>query len=78
VAQDTNPVDSEEGFDDGRIPVLPYTGIRPIRWYKPWEYEFDAKNDCISVSRREMRHTTTAETVNALTKRHQILPECPL
>ena len=48
-------------FDDGRIPILPYT--RPTRkrtGYKPWDYTYDPiKDQFVCPQGQILRHTTT-------------------
>lgn len=48
-------------LDDGRIPVLPYTRYKGSKnHYKPWEYEYDPKEDVyICPHGGVLRHTTT-------------------
>ena len=48
-------------LDDGRVPILPYTNRhRKHGTYKPWEYEYDPKEDCfICPHKGILRHTTT-------------------
>ena len=48
-------------LDDGRIPILPYTRYSGNKeYYKPWEYEYDPKNDTyICPHGGVLRHTTT-------------------
>lgn len=48
-------------LDDGRIPILPYTRYKGSKeHYKPWEYEYDPKEDVYICPHGEvLRHTTT-------------------
>ena len=48
-------------LDDDRIPILPYTNHHYKRdVYKPWEYEYDPKEDCFTCPHGgKLRHTTT-------------------
>ena len=52
---------AKKTFDDGRIPILPYT--RPTRkrnGYKPWDYTYDpVKDNFICPQGQILRHTTT-------------------
>lgn len=50
-------------LDDGRIPVLPYTRYKGSKeHYKPWEYEYDSKEDVyICPHGGVLRHTTTGK-----------------
>ena len=52
---------TKKTFDDGRIPILPYT--RPTRkrnGYKPWDYTYDpVKDQFICPQGQILRHTTT-------------------
>ncbi len=52
---------AKKTLDDGRIPILPYTNHHLRRdVYKPWEYEYDPKDDCFTCPHGGMlRHTTT-------------------
>ncbi len=48
-------------LDGGRVPILPYTRYKGSKeHYKPWEYEYDPKNDTyICPHGGILRHTTT-------------------
>ena len=48
-------------MDDGRIPILPYTNRhRKQGTYRPWEYEYDPKEDIFVCPHGGiLRHTTT-------------------
>lgn len=48
-------------LDDDRIPILPYTRYKGNRdCYKPWEYEYDPKEDVYTCPHGGvLRHTTT-------------------
>ena len=48
-------------LDDGRIPVLPYTNHKyKAGQYRPWEYEYDPKEDIFKCPHGGiLRHTTT-------------------
>ena len=48
-------------LDDGRIPILPYTRYSGNKeYYKPWEYEYDPKDDTYTCPHGGvLRHTTT-------------------
>ena len=52
---------TKKTFDDGRIPILPYT--RPTRkrnGYKPWDYTYDPVKDLFICPQGQiLRHTTT-------------------
>ena len=50
-------------FEDGRIPILPYTNHHYKEGtYKPWEYEYDPKEDCFTCPQGgKLRHTTTGK-----------------
>jgi len=52
---------AKKTLDDGRIPILPYTNHHLRRdIYKPWEYEYDPKEDCFTCPQGgTLRHTTT-------------------
>ena len=52
---------AKKTLDDGRIPILPYTNHhRKQGIYKPWEYEYDPKEDCyLCPHDGKLRHTTT-------------------
>lgn len=52
---------AKKTLDDGRIPILPYTRYKGNKeQYKPWEYEYDAKEDVyICPHGGILRHTTT-------------------
>ena len=52
---------AKKTVDDGRIPILPYTNHHyKDSTYKPWEYEYDAKEDrFICPQGGILRHTTT-------------------
>ena len=52
---------AKKTLDDGRIPILPYTNHHYKEGtYKPWEYEYDAKEDrFICPQGGVLRHTTT-------------------
>ena len=52
---------AKKTFDDGKVPILPYTRYtgRQDR-YKPWEYTYDPADDTYTCPRGEkLRHTTT-------------------
>jgi len=48
-------------LENGDVPILPYTRYKGNKeQYKPWEYEYDPKNDCyICPQGGILRHTTT-------------------
>ncbi len=50
-------------FDDGRIPVLPYTRYKGKKGtYRPWEYEYDPAADTYTCPKGGvLRHTTTSK-----------------
>ena len=52
---------AKKTLDDGRIPILPYTNHHfKYGIYKPWEYEYDPKEDCFTCPHGgKLRHTTT-------------------
>ena len=52
---------AKKTLDDGRIPILPYTNHHfKQATYKPWEYEYDPKEDCFTCPQGgTLRHTTT-------------------
>ena len=60
-AYEATPWIAKKTLDDGRIPILPYTNHhRKQDTYKPWEYEYDPKDDCFTCPQGgKLRHTTT-------------------
>lgn len=52
---------AKKTLDSGRIPILPYTRYNGKKdGFKPWDYEYDAKNDCYTCPMGcRLRHTTT-------------------
>lgn len=55
---------AKKTLDDGRIPILPYTRKNYKQGtYRPWEYEYDAKEDRFFCPHGgALRHTTTDRT----------------
>lgn len=62
-AEYKTPWIAKKTLDDGRIPILPYTNHHFKQGiYKPWEYEYDPKENCfICPHRGILRHTTTSK-----------------
>ena len=54
---------AKKTFDTGVIPVLPYTRYKGIKeQFKPWEYEYDPKEDTFTCKWGGiLRHTTTSK-----------------
>ena len=52
---------TKKTFDDGRVPILPYTRPKSKKnGYKPWDYTYDPVNDAyICPQDQVLRHTTT-------------------
>ena len=52
---------AKKTFDDGKVPILPYTRYHGSQeGYKPWEYTYDPTNDTYICPRGGvLRHTTT-------------------
>ena len=52
---------AKKTFDDGKVPILPYTRYNGKQdRYKPWEYTYDPVNDTYTCPRGGvLRHTTT-------------------
>ena len=52
---------AKKTFDDGRVPILPYTRYKGNKdTYRPWDFTYDILNDSfICPQGFELRHTTT-------------------